>query len=149
MTWPPAPLTLQWLHNERDGVSNHRRLDCLLNRLSRRRSMETSKLCVTGLCEGNSTVTGEFPAQRASNAKKFLFDDVIMDKLRRHRSLVQSIWGQNGPNPPQIATKLKLALCCRKFCVDFRDKKFTKINPVEHFQISQFLWEPWGKILKK
>ena len=28
----------------------------------------TSKLRVTGLCEGNSPVTGEFPAQRASNA---------------------------------------------------------------------------------
>ena len=28
---------------------------------------KTSKPSVTGLCEGNSTVTGEFPAQRASN----------------------------------------------------------------------------------
>ena len=28
-----------------------------------------SKLCVTGLCEGNSPVTGEFPTQRASNAE--------------------------------------------------------------------------------
>ena len=33
---------------------------------------------LTGLCEGNSPVTGEFPAQWASNAKKFPFDDVIM-----------------------------------------------------------------------
>ena len=60
---------LQWRHNERDGVSNHRRHDCLLNRLFRRRSKETSKLRVTGLCEGNSPVTGEFPTQRASNAE--------------------------------------------------------------------------------
>ena len=60
---------LQWRHNERDGVSNHRRLDCLLKRLFRRRSKKTSKLPVTGLCEGNSPVTGEFPAQRASNAE--------------------------------------------------------------------------------
>ena len=37
---------------------------------SMRRSIETSKLCVTGLCEGNSPMTGEFPAQRASNAEK-------------------------------------------------------------------------------
>ena len=28
-----------------------------------------SKLCVTGLCEGNSLVTGEFPTQRAYNAE--------------------------------------------------------------------------------
>ena len=59
----------QWRHNERDSVSNHRRHDCLLNRLFRRRSKKTSKLCVTGLCGGNSPVTDEFPAQRASNAE--------------------------------------------------------------------------------
>ena len=59
----------QWRHNERDGVSNHKPHHCLLKRLFRRRSKKTSKLCVTGLCEGNSPVTGEFPAQRASNAE--------------------------------------------------------------------------------
>ena len=64
-----AILALQWRHNERDGVSNHRRLDYLFNRLFRRRSRKTSKLRVAGLCEGNSPVTGEFPAQRASNAE--------------------------------------------------------------------------------
>ena len=37
---------------------------------SRRRSKKTSKLCVTGLCAGDSPVTGEFPAQRASNAER-------------------------------------------------------------------------------
>ena len=57
----------QWCSNEHDGVPNHQPHDCLLNRLSRHRSKKTSKLRVTGLCEGNSPVTGEFPAQRASN----------------------------------------------------------------------------------
>ena len=61
--------TLQWRHNGLDGVSNHQPYDCLLNRLFRRRSKKTSKLRVIGLCEGNSPVTGEFPAQRASNAE--------------------------------------------------------------------------------
>ena len=60
---------LQWRHNEPNGVSNHRPLGCLLNRLCRRRSKKTLKLRVTDLCEGNSPVTGEFPAQRASNTK--------------------------------------------------------------------------------
>ena len=54
--------SLQWRHNGHDGVSNHQPYDCLLNRLFRRRSNKTSKPCVTGLCEGNSEVTGEFPA---------------------------------------------------------------------------------------
>ena len=61
--------TLQWRHNERNGISNHRRLDCLLNRLFGRRSKKTLKLRVTGLCEWNSPMTGEFPSQRASNAE--------------------------------------------------------------------------------
>ena len=35
-----------------------------------RRSMTTSKLRVTGICEGISQMTGEFPAQRVSNVEK-------------------------------------------------------------------------------
>ena len=61
--------TLRWRHNGRDGVSNHQPHDCLLNRLFRRRSKKTSKLHGSGLCEGNSPVPGEFPAQMASNVE--------------------------------------------------------------------------------
>ena len=61
--------SLQWRHNEHDGVSNHQPHDCLINILFRRRSTKTSKLSVTGLCEGNSPVTGVFPFQRYSNAE--------------------------------------------------------------------------------
>ena len=55
--------TLHWRHNGRDGVSNDQPHDCLLKRLFRRRSKETSKLRVT------AARTGEFPAQMASNAE--------------------------------------------------------------------------------
>ena len=58
--------TLQWRHNELDGVSNHRRLDCLLKRLFWRRSKKTSKLRVT--CPHKGPVTW----------KMFPFDDAIM-----------------------------------------------------------------------
>ena len=61
--------SLQWRHNELAGVSKHQPHGCLLNRLFRRRSKKTSKLRVTGLFEGSSPVTGEFPAQSASNAE--------------------------------------------------------------------------------
>ena len=71
-------MTLKWGHNEHDGVSNHQPHLCLLNRLFRRRSKKTSKLRATGLCEENSPVTGEFPAQRASNAENVSIDDDIM-----------------------------------------------------------------------
>ena len=70
--------SLQWRHSERDDVSNQRRLDSLLKHLFRRRSKNTSKLCVIGLGEGNAAVTGGFPAQRASSAEMFPFDDVIV-----------------------------------------------------------------------
>ena len=62
---PQLSITLQSRHNERDGVSNHQRLDCLLDHFFRCRLKQTSKLCVTGLCE----VTGDFPAQRARHAE--------------------------------------------------------------------------------
>ena len=52
------------MHDGHDVVSNHQRLECLLSRLFRRRSKKTSKLYVIGVC-----VTGEFPAQMASNAE--------------------------------------------------------------------------------
>ena len=61
--------SLQWRHNWRDDVPNHRGLDCLLSRLFRRRTKKTSKLRVTGLCEGNPAVIGGFPSQRASYAE--------------------------------------------------------------------------------
>ena len=61
--------SLRWRHNWCDSVSNHQPHHCLLNRLFRRRSKKTSKLRVTGLCVGNSSGTGEFPAQMASNAE--------------------------------------------------------------------------------
>ena len=62
---------LQWCHNEHDGISNHWHLDCLLNRLFRHRSKKTSKLHVTGLCEGNPPVTDGFPSQRAQWCGKY------------------------------------------------------------------------------
>ena len=60
---------LQLHHIGCNGISNHQPYDCLLNHLFRHRSKKTSKLRVTGLCVGDSPVTGDFPAQMASNAK--------------------------------------------------------------------------------
>ena len=65
-------ISSQWRHNGRDGVSNHQPHNCLLNRLFRRISNKTSKLCVTGLCAGNS------PHKWPVTLKMFPFDDVIV-----------------------------------------------------------------------
>ena len=72
---------LQWRHNGCDSVSNHQPHDRLLrDRLLR----------VTGLCAGNSAVTCKFPAQIASNAEMFPFDNVIMTN--------NNMPGQKGPS---------------------------------------------------
>ena len=96
-------VSLQWRHNGHDGLSNHQPRDCLLNCLFRCRSVKTSKLCVTGLCVGNSPVTGDFPAQMASDTENVFiwwyhndngdnsFDvmsDFICHTLARHVTLV-------------------------------------------------------------
>ena len=60
-----------------------------------RRSKKTSKLCVTGLCEGNSPVTGEFPAQRASNAKN------VSVWWRQHVPRIRNIFHTQHPNIPR------------------------------------------------
>ena len=71
--------SLQWHHNDHDGVSNHQPHGCLLNRLFRRRSKKTSKLRVTGLYVGNSPGPGNSPHKGPVTRKMFPFDDVIMD----------------------------------------------------------------------
>ena len=77
---------LRWRHNDHDGVSNHLPRGCLLNRLFR--SKKTSKLRVTGLCEGNSPGPVNSPHKGPVTRKMFPFDDVIMTTNNFH-SLVQ------------------------------------------------------------
>ena len=76
----PFANPLHWLHNVCHGVSNHQRLDLLLNRLFRRTPKKTSKLRVTDLSEGNSLMTGpvDSPHRGPSRRKMFPFDDVLM-----------------------------------------------------------------------
>ena len=94
---------LQWRHTDPNDVSNDRRLDCLVHCLFRRRSKKTSKLRATGLCEGNSPVTGEFPAQRTGNAenvsiwwshhaKTFFGMEMIVFRFKFHRRLFLRFW---------------------------------------------------------
>ena len=86
--------TLHWRHNERDDVSNQQRLDCLLTYF-------------TGICEGNSPVTGEIPTQRASNAENvFIYIEIWTHKSLPHRSPV------NSPQKGQWRGALMFSLIC-------------------------------------
>ena len=60
--------SLQWRHNQRDGVSNHQHHDCLLHRLFRQIKENSKPPRHWPLC-GKSPVTGELPAQRTSYAE--------------------------------------------------------------------------------
>ena len=60
--------TLLWHHNELAGVSNHQPRDCLFNVYSRADQTKNIKAPRHWPFCGEFTGTGEFPAQRASNA---------------------------------------------------------------------------------
>ena len=70
--------SLQWRHNGRDGVWNHRHYGCLLNRLFGCRSKKTSKLRLTGLCVGFHRGPVNSPRKGPVTRKMFPFEDVIM-----------------------------------------------------------------------
>ena len=67
-------LPLQWRHNEHNGVSNHQPHDRLLNRLFKTQIKENIKAPLHwplggGGGGGDSPVTGDLPAQGASNVE--------------------------------------------------------------------------------
>ena len=112
---------LQWSHNESDGISNHQCLNCLLNCLFRCKSKKASKLCVTGLCEGNSPVTGEFPAQRASNVEnvsiwwRYHASDGRRQSISRCDTDLHPLWIWNIPDGLTTA----FHLFCTKFGAEY------------------------------
>ena len=53
--------------------------------------LKPSKLCVIGLCVGNSPLTGGFPVQKASNADN-IFDLMTSSCQSRIYALTQSLW---------------------------------------------------------
>ena len=112
--------SLRWHHNGRDSVSNRQSHECLLHRLFRLRSKKTSKFRVTGLCEGNSPMTGEFPAQRASNAEN------VSIWWRRH---VHKIYFSQQQN-----IKLHRSLCPMLLFFDFAAKKLSKFHIINHWR---------------
>ena len=67
--------TLQRRQSRRDCISKHRRLDCLLNRLFRRRSKKTSKLAIL---KGIPRRPVNSPHKEPVTRKMFPLDDVIM-----------------------------------------------------------------------
>ena len=78
-------MTSQWARWRLKSPASRLFLNCLFSR----RSKNTSKLCVTGLCGGSSPVTGEFPVQRVSNAEN------VSIWWRHHDSVVHHLYWDN------------------------------------------------------
>ena len=117
-----------WRHNGCNGVSNHQPHDCLLNRLFRRGSKKTSKLRVIGLCEGNSPVTGDFPAQRASNAEN-----------------VSIWWRQHDNNSNGIENAWVYHTNIRN--ADIKQRKSNKNRAIYAYKYQESFWV-WGQSIK-
>ena len=111
-----ARTTLQWRHNERDGVWNHETHDCLLNHLFSRRSKKTPQLCVTGLFVGNSPLAGEIPAQRASNVEN------VSICWHHHDFTLVPIWEskEHYGRTPCYKT-ITIHTCSKHYCILFYD----------------------------
>ena len=114
-------LALQWRHNEREGVSDYKPRYCLLNRVIRRRSKKTPNHRFTGLCARNSPVTGEFRAQKTSNAENVPIWWCILWQISQvgdtlsMRSLEISIdlFHQELPRPYSLYYSISQEICTR------------------------------------
>ena len=81
-------LSLQWHHNERDGISNHPQI--IHPTVHSSKDQRKHQRNVTGPCEGNSLVTGDFPAQGPVTLKMFPFHDVIVCTFLQQPALINN-----------------------------------------------------------
>ena len=97
-------VTLQWRHNERNGVSNHWRLDCLLDRLIRRRSNSivwSTALHYWFFVKGNPPLTIDNIYQNLCRLMASLGHHMVSSDLSPHKSILNSwlkseIWLQSS-----------------------------------------------------
>ena len=146
---------LQWNHNGRDCVSNNQTHDFLLNRLFRCRSKKTWKLRVTGLCEGNSPVAGEFPAQMASNVEKFPFhwhtrvsyhySDVIMSEMASQITGVSIVYlavcSGADQRKHQSSASLVIVQGIHRWPVNYKGPVMRNIIPFDDVNMWAHIWK--------
>ena len=133
--------TLQWRHNERDGVSNHQPHDCLLKRAHRRKYQSSASLAfVRGIHRWLVNSPHKWPVSQ----KMFPFDDAITLPWRRSHSIWMSVRTQLSPIEYTMITaskqcKFYTLFCCLLYC-SLRDMSL----------LGPLLWNPrtFVKIVK-
>ena len=82
--------SLQWRHNERDGVSNHQPHDCLINPLFRHRSRKHQNSASLAYVRGIHRSPANSPHKWPVTRKMFPFHDIIMfEDFRAYGKLKQ------------------------------------------------------------
>ena len=113
--------TLQWRHNERDSVSNYLSLDCLLNRLVRRRSKKTSNSASLAFVRGIHQWPVNSPHKGPVTRNIFPFHGVILKIGNRGWVLLHEMWSECSPVEMCFNEKDKLSserICERTFTPD-------------------------------
>ena len=101
-------MTLQWRHNETNGFLNHRRLNCLLNRLFRHRLKKHQSPASLAFVRGIHRWPVNSPHKRLVMRKMFPFDDVIIMWQWIHNAVTNKEHRSNieltikNPNPPRL-----------------------------------------------
>ena len=110
----------------RDGVSNHRCLDCLLNRLFMRKSKKISKLCVTGHVRGIHRWPVNSPHKGPVTRKMFSFDDLILEWIHGCHYDVAKFFSGSVPkvvldtlNTPNCVISWNWFKTCNTICYSF------------------------------
>ena len=109
---------LQWHHNERDGISNHQRLDCLQNHLFRRRSKEHQPSASLAFVRGIHRWPVNSPHKGPVTRKIFPFDEVI---VRYETETLSTLLARREGNLPFTAgfpsqRSSYAELCCFLWC---------------------------------
>ena len=115
---------LQWRQN---GRQNHQPHDCLPNHLFRRRSSETSKFRVTGLCAGISPRPVNSTAQMASDAGN-------VSTWWRHHGIGVQVSEWNSLSPCKEAMNDIPLYCGILKCMGLLNRLVLQLSFVLHFK---------------
>ena len=96
----------QWRHNKRDGVSNHRCFDWLLNRLFRHRSKKHQSSASLAFVRGIHRWPVDSPHNGPATLKMLPFDDVIVFSLQ-----ILFLSPTNSPRRHQKTHTIIIHLC--------------------------------------
>ena len=128
-------------HNERNGGSNHKPRDCLLNRLFRRsRSKKTSKLRVTGLGAENSLVTGDIFDQRHIHVNEQVCFESNFTQFETRVSFINTDYlsSQHGQGSDQFICFNSNSSWIQDFSIQFNSNSNQIQNISIQFQFNSF-----------